>query len=500
MARYGRTGFCFSAIAGILFLTLYPFRFNFHAAVRGTTSPFLLGRSLKGAGWFDAFLNVLLFTPFGFGLAEKLQERGKSRGYTLAIAFIAGALLSYSIEFLQIYIPERDSGWEDVFTNSSGSVAGCLMFLLLGGVVLPILDVCERGLGALLAGWRAVFVLVLYLAIWFGASVLMQKETRLNNWYSDALLVVGNDATGTNNWSGEVRLLQIWDRAIPSAAARELAISNGFAGHDATLRSYYDFSSSPPYRDRQSLLPELDWVPRNPLKSDPTSLVLDGSAWLSSKVAVPELVQVLQKSNQFSIRVVCTPALGIGADGRIISISEPSGVANLTLRQEDTNLVFWFRNGLSARKSLLAWYLPNVFQASQTRDILYTYDGSNLSLDIDGKRQPIRYRLGPGTALAISLRKAKPGELNGYEYIYHALVFFPAGALLGIAAGGFRSGTPLIFVAYIMMFLAPFVLEVILMWVGGSSLSASHLALSFGFLIAGTLWINADRKPVRAIS
>ena len=66
------------ATAGILFLTLYPFRFDFHAAVPGGGSPFLLGRSEKTAGLLDVFLNVLLFIPFGFGLAAKLRERGKS--------------------------------------------------------------------------------------------------------------------------------------------------------------------------------------------------------------------------------------------------------------------------------------------------------------------------------------------------------------------------------------------------------------------------------------
>jgi hypothetical protein len=64
------------AIAGILFLTLYPFRFDFHAPAR-MVSPFLLGKGFKVHGLYDAFLNVLLFTPFGFGLAEKLSVAGR---------------------------------------------------------------------------------------------------------------------------------------------------------------------------------------------------------------------------------------------------------------------------------------------------------------------------------------------------------------------------------------------------------------------------------------
>src|SRR5277367_2207329 len=86
------------AIAGILFLTLYPFRFDFHAAVPGGGSPFLLGRSLKAPRLLDVLLNVLLFVPFGFGLAARVRERGKPRTVTFVLALAAGALFSRSEE------------------------------------------------------------------------------------------------------------------------------------------------------------------------------------------------------------------------------------------------------------------------------------------------------------------------------------------------------------------------------------------------------------------
>ena len=77
------------AIAGILFLTMYPFRLNIHALANGA-SPFLLGKSEK-SGLVDALLNVLLFVPFGFGLGEKLRERGKSIRFVLLATLAAGA-------------------------------------------------------------------------------------------------------------------------------------------------------------------------------------------------------------------------------------------------------------------------------------------------------------------------------------------------------------------------------------------------------------------------
>ena len=61
------------AATGILFLTLYPFRFDFHVVSPMGTSPLFLGKSLKPAGFIDTFLNVLLFVPFGFGLGIKIK-------------------------------------------------------------------------------------------------------------------------------------------------------------------------------------------------------------------------------------------------------------------------------------------------------------------------------------------------------------------------------------------------------------------------------------------
>ena len=123
------------AIAGILFLTLYPFRFSLHANPPLNRSPFLLVSGGKSTGPLNAFLNILMFVPFGFGLAQKLREKGKS-GATILLLTIAGAFLSYCIELTQIYIPTRDSGWEDVFTNTTGAVVGYFLFELVGKPIL----------------------------------------------------------------------------------------------------------------------------------------------------------------------------------------------------------------------------------------------------------------------------------------------------------------------------------------------------------------------------
>ena len=98
-----------AALAGMLFLTCFPFRFISHARLPDGVSPFFLGVTFgKHMGVFDDFLNVLLFVPFGFGLSEKLLEKGKSRTTTFFVVWISGFFLSYAIELTQLYIPGRD--------------------------------------------------------------------------------------------------------------------------------------------------------------------------------------------------------------------------------------------------------------------------------------------------------------------------------------------------------------------------------------------------------
>jgi hypothetical protein len=259
---------------------------------------------------------------------------------------------------------------------------------------------------------------------------------------------VGNDASGKFPWTGTVNTMQIWDLALRREVAQQLSAGQATDSADPGLLVDYDFSAGPPFRNQRQIFSELTWFPSAPATSTSGLLLLDGASWLTSRVPVPDLIANLGKTNQFTLRVVCTPAQGTGGDGRIISISQPSGVPDLVLRQEDSSLAFWFRNPLSASHSLLAWIIPGVFTANRTRDILYSYDGSNLSLFIDGKPELLTYRLGAGTALAKSVRLVKAGELEGYNYIYYALVFCFPGAILGIAA---RNLSPLKFTAWVWL-------------------------------------------------
>jgi glycopeptide antibiotics resistance protein len=485
--------FLIAAIAGILFLTLFPFRFDFQSKPLGIPWPFLLGSGMKTSGPLDVFLNVLLFVPFGFGLAEKLREKKISRLVTFVIVWAAGAIFSYAIELAQFFMPMRDSGWEDVISNSTGSLVGFFLFQIFGPSTIVFLSRCEAALRSWLTVTRVAVFLSIYFLSWFVLSGVLQMQTRLSNWDPDCLLFVGNEPGGQSPWKGQVQQLQIADRAISDLAARQLTSGEIGAGPPTSWRAEYNFSGTAPFEDTHDLLPALSWVPPASLPPSSGPLVLNGKSWLSSRAPILDLVAVLKKTNQFAVHLICAAEETHDGHGHIVSIARSPFLADLTIRQEESNLVFWFRSPLSAKHAILGWYIPNVFNDTQARNLLYSYDGSDLSLFINGEKSSRLYRLGPGTSLARVLRMVRPAELQGYNDIYYSLVFFPAGIILGIAAQKYSHSTAANRLAVILYLLLPgFLLEFILVRISGRPLWISNALLSFCLMLAGFFWIRTD--------
>ncbi|HUA01872.1 MAG TPA: VanZ family protein [Candidatus Aquilonibacter sp.] len=487
-----------AAMAGILFLTLFPFRLMTHAQLPAGVSPFSLCHGFgKQGGAKDIFLNVLLFVPFGFALADKLLARRKPRATAFLITWIAGAVFSYAIEFTQLYVPGRDSGWEDVVTNSTGAAVGFLLFVALGGALLAYATQIERATEAFLTAGRLAVVLSVYFALWFAASAHLQTKTRLADWDPGSRLYVGNMANGrpATAWKGAISKIEFWDRPLSRQTAIALTSGSGAAAAPPPALADYDLSGAAPFRDRSNSLPDLSWSNPTAMSADPGELVLNGSDWLASAAPPSALIAQVERTSRFALHIVCTPAQDERAGAEILSIARSPYFPDMTLRQEDRSLVFWFRTPLSARHAQISWSIPRIFAANQSRNILYSYDGSVLSLYIDGRLAASRFRLGPGAALAHFVRWLRPAELDGYLDIFYALVFVPAGVLLGIAARKRRHRPALWLVLALLFVLPPLLFEALLVAVSGRFFSRGEAALSFLLLIAAALWINADPSP-----
>jgi glycopeptide antibiotics resistance protein len=483
------------SLLGIAYLTLFPFRFNFSPTYIFHRYPFLLETSVKKPAYSDFFLNVLLFVPFGFGLSAQARKRGKTRKTLFLLALAVGAALSYTVELVQFYIPARDSGWEDVLSNTTGSVAGFILFDLWGSNALKKLSKWEDSFGGWLTPRRASLLLAIYFALSFGNSVLLQSETRLSNWDPQCILFVGNDASGRYPWRGQVFLLQIWNRALPEQVIRRMAGGESTEDANAGLLGSYDFASSPPYQDQRNFLPALRWTPEQPHLTAARGVKLDERSWLSTNVPSEKLTQEIRKSSQFTIHIICAQAATDESDGRVVSLSKSDDDVNFHLRQERQFLVFWFRNPLSAKGSLLAWYIPGVFGPGKIRDIVATYDGADAFIYLDGNRWPQAYHLSPGATLMHSSFYIETASLQGYVIVYETLVFLPAGLLIGVEVEKWsRQNNSGRWVLVLGWAVPALLLEILLAKVSGRRIWAGNIAFSLFFGLAGILLINADRR------
>jgi ABC-type glycerol-3-phosphate transport system permease component len=477
-----------AAVAGILFLTLYPFSFS----VSRYGLAFLLVGWGKGAGPVDAFLNVLLFVPYGFGLTEALRERGKSRAAVLGVALLAGMLFSYTVELLQFYIPMRDSGWGDVVTNSAGSVLGFLVYELAGASILRFASRIESAIVTWLRGYRLALVLLLYVGVWLAISVPLQREARISDWSPNAVLLIGGSTVENPffAWRGKISEAQLWNRALPGSVAR--AITSGGAPDIPAPLASYDLWGLPPFQDQRHFLPDLM---RMRGASPPR---LAGVSELISRAPVSSLVDQIERTNQFSLHVVYEAGPMPLRHGRILSLAQTSGAPDLELRQENTNLSFWFRNSLSAGRPRLAWDVANVFVPNQLRSLVLSYDGSRLALYVDGKEVGRPYQLGPGTGLAALLHRIKWGELDGYRHIFYAMIFLPVGCLLGLGWRNLASPARLrLLVVVLGAVVLPVLFEIVLAYAGSTSVWIGNIVLSMLLVLGAAFWVNADQSLTR---
>jgi hypothetical protein len=480
-------------LLGICLLTLYPFQIDVLHSHPGI-NPFRLVGWAKASGTRDAILNVLLFMPFGFGLAGLLRRCGLSRLATAAISLLAGALLSYGVELAQFFIPGRDSGWEDILTNGSGSLAGCLFLYICGLPLLRAVQSAEAAIERFSTGRNVAIVLACYFAVWFGVSARLQKRAGLRDWNAETFLTVGGFANpwSRHTWKGTMSALELWDRAIPGDLASRITSSAAGASASPGSAASYRFSGAAPFEDLQRHLPALNLEQIQRAAPPPVGGTWDGNSWLATTIPISKLVQAIQKTGQFSIYFQFTPAEAGDMNASLLTIGRAGDTPNLEIRQASEALAFWFRTPLSPEPFDLEWSISRGCEPNQTRSVLFSYDGSKLWAYMDGQLRYEGYRLGPATALAQLIRDTRPSELQGYRYTYYGIVFFPAGCLLGFAWRRSRGIVNLLFLSFLGIIVPSGILEVSLVLSGRQPASIGDLCLAVIMSAIGMIWINVE--------
>jgi VanZ family protein len=113
-------------------LTIPATYFVLHPAfLRSTWNQYSYTRSVwkRWSSWQDLSLNIIGFVPVGFVFFAYFSSVRPIRQPAL-IAILLGLSLSFMVEAGQRFLPTRDSGMNDLFTNTTGTALGVLLYRL----------------------------------------------------------------------------------------------------------------------------------------------------------------------------------------------------------------------------------------------------------------------------------------------------------------------------------------------------------------------------------
>lgn len=482
------------ATLAILVCTLFPYGFFLRDTATRRTALFLLWLDPYPDGVLDFAENILLFVPFGFGWACWTWKKGWRRPWSLATALVAGAGLSCTVEFLQVFLPTRDPSWWDVLTNVMGSLMGYSFFEHMGSEVLAHASRLEAKAEQFLSTGRIIAAFVLYAALTLAVSAEVQRSTNLSNWQASHAILLGPGMSGQHSRRGRILRLEITNRAFLPGSAEESTSEKGErASSDAPVSS--DGLSSPTAREiLASRWNDSSGIARLSGNEPANSLRLTGQAWQGVPLPVSALVQGIQKTGKFTLRILYAPAdVGANVSGRIVSIVDGSGHFDLDLNQHGKTLIFAFRTALLGVDQYWSLHLDGASKDTEPRNIILTYDGSDLASYVDGKKSSHSLRLNPGASLVCRLKGVNAYNVGGYAVLYDLFVFAPLGVLVGFGARrpASRKLASRILICTGLL-LPPCLQEGVLSSVGDRPFQLENVIIGFSLIAGAFFLLNSD--------
>jgi glycopeptide antibiotics resistance protein len=219
----------------IVYGTTLPFDFSASRRLVVTRIAHLRAHPIQRGGLLgDVVSNVFFFIPYGYLLGCRRAGRGGSLAASTIFAAATGALLSGTVEVIQLFSPRRTPSFVDVATNTFGAFVGAIVGWVWMRRIWPIASVRIRQalVTRPLAGCAAVAAIGLVIAGIAPAPAAVRRAAALNESPAAKQVAFGSFASkawGTMDSSLSVRDMLTWVLAggIFLMAAREKARSSG---------------------------------------------------------------------------------------------------------------------------------------------------------------------------------------------------------------------------------------------------------------------------------
>jgi VanZ family protein len=378
----------------------------------------------------DFLLNLALFVPLGVLLHHEARHRAVSLRSIALLALSSAALISVTLEYLQAFLPVRDSSLIDVVANSGGALVGIAADRAWGASFTARVNRCRsRTSPAMLTA-----MVVGYLMAALMVSAILQRRTRLSNWSSEYPLLIGNELTGDRAWRGRVFSLTIADAATSPAQVRRFAAGEPIVVAGMPIAAF-DFTGSPPFKDATGHLADLEWTAR-PNAAASRGAIVPGWSWLQTGGPASELAQRLKQTSAFTLFLRCaTDDTDQAGPARIVSNSVSPWLRNFTLGQQAGDLVFRLRTPETGVNGYpLEVTVPGLFSDRNPREILVTYDGANLLVAMAHRDHVSRTELTAGGSVAAlwPTLNVRVDEFRMYQLAYVAALALIPGVLVGL--------------------------------------------------------------------
>ncbi len=418
------------------YFTLFPFDFFFKKAPSLVEIFRHFDLSLtQSYALADFPRNVLLFVPLGFGLTGLLLTRNVRRAGSYVWILVVGTGLSLTVEVLQAYALLRFPSFADVLANGLGTAVGILLFHFYGSNILSGIGRLIDRARSFFTFRRALIAYLLYVFMWLSISYLMKNQAQLSNWNDQYPLILGNERTQDRPWQGIIQQLHIGDRALTDEEVARLFQGDPTVNLGHIVASY-DFTG-----DDTNNFPALHRMGdgSNPTADD--GGILSEDQWLQSDQPAESITQALTNSSQLTLELTAASSdLTQTGPARLVSISKDPYLRNLTVGQQETDLVFRLRSPLAGLDgSQPELIIPNVFIDQAFHHIVITYDGVVVRFYIDDPARDFTIELIPSIAIftksfpnAVGQMRINHGNMFIFRLLYSALIFVPLSLLVVI--------------------------------------------------------------------